>query len=84
MINRMPFHESVAAFILDEMDADDLGAVCRLLATTKIPKGHDAIIEALRKRSAELAKSGFIVDSDLVEETVTDLEAQKREATPKA
>jgi hypothetical protein len=79
---RRPFHESVIEAInrpssgktraLHRMDC-----LADLIKTTKIPAGHDEIIEAWKKRCQELSWSeeSFGVIADLLE--------QKREAAKK-
>ena len=70
-----PFHETIIDSI-GESTYHELSLLAKLIKTTKIPKGHDEIIEAWRARSTDPSDDDpFDVIADLLE--------QKREAEEK-
>ena len=75
---RRPFHESIIQAIHWASSEELRYCVARIIKMTKIPKGHDEIIEAWNQRRRELNWSDnedLGVPADLLE--------QKREAAEK-
>ena len=79
---RRPFHETLVDQIREEtVFSDDLIWLGRLIMATKIPRNHDAIIEAWQRRCVELVDEEidfFYID------VLNDLREQKKEAEAEA
>ncbi|MDO8470837.1 MAG: hypothetical protein Q7S63_02560 [bacterium] len=70
-----PFHESVVDALQRARSTDVLLALCELIASTKIPRGHDEIRDALYKTEARL--DFFSFDPAIYDEAVASLMRQK-------
>ncbi|OHB14669.1 MAG: hypothetical protein A2431_00470 [Candidatus Zambryskibacteria bacterium RIFOXYC1_FULL_39_10] len=53
IVERKPFHEAVISMI-QQASRDELETIGTLLIKTRIPKGHDEIVEAWRARCLEM------------------------------
>lgn len=55
--DKLPFHETIVNAILYASDINQIECLAKLIKETKIPKNHDTIITAWRKRLEELDRS---------------------------
>lgn len=62
-----PFHESIVDSIQQVSSHDDMTTLGSLIKGTKIPKGHDAIVEAWNKM---IGATGVNDDCDGVVESI--------------
>lgn len=61
MSNFKPFHESIVEAINDAPDVAALNTLGALILGTKIPKNHDAIIEAWEQRAEALRYNNPVI-----------------------
>ncbi len=74
---RRPFHETIIDSI-GESSYHEISLLAKLIKTTKIPKGHDEIIEAWRARSTDPSDDDpFGVIADLLEQKSETEEKEK-------
>ena len=77
MAERKPFHEVIVTAIEQVGPSGEVvSLLCWLIKSTKIPKGHDEIIAAWKKRYPSITPDG----EGTVCEVLADLLEQKREA----
>lgn len=85
-VERKPFHESIVDILNGLTDIDDLELVERLLMVTKIPKGHDEIIEALTDATQEAAHENIkeeVLASILEQKELAKVASAEKGKTPK-
>ncbi len=63
---RRPFHETIVEAI-SRAPSDDLACLAKLIIATKVPKGHDEIITAWKKRTVFFIDT-FGVSASLLEQ----------------
>jgi hypothetical protein len=77
-----PFHESVVDAINRATIRNELGVLAMLISETKIPKGHDAIVEAWTAKCQELGYNDPLDVSDgvLAQKHVEEAKAAEKAA----
>ena len=77
---RKPFHE-VICDVIAVASGLEMNVIGYLLINTIIPKGHDQIVSALRKRAAEMlwVKESILLIEDSILSQKRELEAAKQE-----
>jgi len=80
-IERRPFHETIVDAICRDRMGAGLSTIAWLLMETKIPKGHDEIVTALRERLHGIDHRPI---NSFWTDVVLDVLEQKREAEAEA
>jgi hypothetical protein len=86
---RKPFHEAIVDAIR-EMTPANMPLLARLIKNTKIPHGHDQIIEAWEEQEAHLKAQGFSLRGNSesffadIRDLFADIRDQKRETEVEA
>jgi hypothetical protein len=79
MAERRPSHETIVDQLGDSLDRVDLERLGWLITATKIPKNHDAIIEAWKAAGRKLE-----ADETFISRVADDILEQKKEAEAEA
>ena len=81
MAERLPFHETIEQAIRTTKTGNGLNLIAWLLMQTKIPKGHDEIVAAIKESIPGVGLSGLRSFWDAV---IADVLEQKRDAEVEA